>query len=95
MPQASTSHVTSWVQPKVKTTPFCPPPLRNIFEAYETANPDHVLRFGQWFFNVYCRGVLTEIKYPYNFDVLYNSTVFDEYYSIVVQMYHDYQWPLE
>lgn len=92
MPQASTSHVTH--QPRVKDTPLCPPPVNKLYDAYLKANPDKVLRFGQYFFNNYLAGTIREIKYPYNLDKLYNSTNTVEILEIITQMYLDYEWPL-
>lgn len=92
MPQASTSHVT--YQPRVKAPPFCPPPLNKLYAAYEAADPNKTLRYGQWFFNSQLNGTIREIKYPYNLDALYNSTSFDVIMDIITKMYLDYEWPL-
>lgn len=91
MPQASTSHVRH--QPRVKAAPFCPPPFNQLFKAYEAADPNKQLRFGQWFFNSQIRFV-HHIKYPYNLDAMYNSTDMDVVMLIIKQMYIDYQWPI-
>lgn len=92
MPQASTSHVTH--TPKTRGAPFCPPPMNKLYDAYLVADPEKHLRFGQWFFNSQLSGTIREIKYPYNLDLLYNSTDVGEIYHIISQMYHDYEWPL-
>ena len=69
-----------------------PPPFSKILATYEEADPKKTLRVGQFFFNRYLRGVLVEVKYPYNLDALYNSTDFDVIFGILEKMYEDYQW---
>jgi len=71
-----------------------PPPFSKILSTYEADCPNKTLRTGQWFFNRYLSGVLIEVKYPYNFDALYNSTDFDVIFEILAMMYRDYQWDL-
>jgi hypothetical protein len=70
------------------------PVFSKILSTYEADCPDKAQRLGQWFFNRCLRGVITEIKYPYNFDALYNSTDFEVIFNILEKMYADYQWPL-
>ena len=92
MPQASTSHVN--YQPKVKAPPFCPTPLNTLYTTYQAEDPENVLRYGQWFFNKYLKGTISEIKYPYDLDKLYNSTNLVEITEIILGMYMDYEWPM-
>ena len=69
-----------------------PPPFYQIMAEYEKDDPQKTLRVGQWFGNKYLRGVVREIKNPYNLDALYNSTDFDVIFGILDKMYIDYQW---
>lgn len=70
-----------------------PPPLSQLYDTYQKEDPQKQLRLGQWFFNQFLQGIVREIKYPYNLDMLYNSTDFDEIMRIIIRMYEDYQWP--
>jgi hypothetical protein len=71
-----------------------PPPFYKILATYEEQDPKKIQRVGQWFFNRYLRGVLVEVKYPYNLDALYNSTDFQVIFEILEKMYQDYQWEM-
>ena len=71
-----------------------PPPFHKILATYEEHDPKKIQRVGQWFFNRYLRGVLVEVKYPYNLDALYNSTDFQVIFEILEKMYQDYQWEM-
>ena len=69
-----------------------PPALSSLYECYLKDNPNKQLRLGQYFYNKYLTSKISELKHPYNIDVLYNSTNLDEIFRILEQMYKDYQW---
>lgn len=69
------------------------PKFSQILSEYEKDQPQKAQRVGQWFFNRCLRGTMVEVKYPYNFDALYNSTDFEVIFGILEQIYDDYQWP--
>lgn len=71
-----------------------PPALSKLYDQYLLDDPGKNLRVGQYFWNKYLSCTIREIKYPYNFDKLYNSTNFDEIYEILTKIYQDYQWEL-
>ena len=69
-----------------------PPPFSQILKAYEADDKSKHLRLGQYFFNKYIKH--QPVSAPYNFDMLYNSTDYDEILNIIRQMYIDYQWTM-
>ena len=65
-----------------------PPPFDKIYTTYLEQDPEMKLRIGQWFRNKF----LGDVSGPM-VDVLYNTTDFDTIFSILEDMYNQYQWP--
>jgi hypothetical protein len=66
-----------------------PPPFNEIYSSYLAEDPEMKLRAGQWFYNQFLAGM----EGP-NIDLLYDTTDFDLIFSILEEMYKNYQWPM-